>query len=49
MKKYRVSFIRVVEADDEYEAISEALKDSSFEDTQDIYDNFYVSEVESEE
>ena len=45
MKKYEVSFVRIVEAEDEYEAISEALRDSSIPDTQDIYSDFYVKEI----
>lgn len=49
MKKYKVSFVRIVEADDEYEAISEALRDSSIPDTQDIYSDFYVEEIEDYE
>ncbi len=49
MRKYRVSFIRIVEAEDESEAIENAIRDSSFPDTQDIYDNFIVEEVESED
>lgn len=49
MKKYRVSFVRFVEAESEDEAISEALKDSSIPDTQDIYSDFYVQEIEDDE
>ena len=49
MRRYRVSFIRIVQAEDEYEAISEALKDSSIQDTQDIYGDFDVEEVEDNE
>ena len=49
MKKYKVSFVRVVEAEDECEAISEALRDSCIPDTQDIYSDFYVTEIEDGE
>lgn len=49
MKKYIVSFVRLVEAEDEQEAIENAIKDSSFPDTQDIYDNFVVEELKENE
>ena len=45
-KKYKVSFVRIVTAENETEAIEQAIADSSFPDTQDIYDNFCVIEME---
>lgn len=49
MKIYIVSFIRIVEAECEQEAIEKAINDSSFPDTQDIYDNFIVKERENKD
>lgn len=48
MRKYKVSFVRYVEAEDELEAIENAIMDSSFPNTQDIYNNFSVEESKNE-
>ena len=48
MKKYKVSFVRIVEANNENEAKERAIEDSCLRDTPELEGELYVEELKHE-